>query len=138
MRGRALPCVLAFATAALAAAACDGGPGEQVISRPPVAIAPIGAHRVADRILVTGELIAVNEASVAAEVDGRVTSILVEEGEAVEAGDVVFEIDRERRQLELEDAPRITQELLRRGYAEKEIRGILGENWLRVCEAVWG
>ena len=40
-------------------------------------------------------------------------------------------------QLELEEAPRITQELLRRGYAEKEIRGILGENWLRVCGEVW-
>jgi membrane dipeptidase len=40
-------------------------------------------------------------------------------------------------QLELEDAPLITQELLQRGYAEKEIRGILGENWLRVCEEVW-
>jgi membrane dipeptidase len=40
-------------------------------------------------------------------------------------------------QLELEDAPRITQELLRRGYAEREIRGILGENWLRVCGEVW-
>jgi len=40
-------------------------------------------------------------------------------------------------QLELEDIPRITAELLRRGYAEKEVRGILGENWLRVCGEVW-
>jgi hypothetical protein len=24
-----------------------------------------------------------------------------------------------------------------RRYGEKEIRGILGENWLRVCRAVW-
>jgi len=40
-------------------------------------------------------------------------------------------------QLELEDAPRITEELLRRGYGEKEVRGILGENWLRVCRKVW-
>ena len=40
-------------------------------------------------------------------------------------------------QLELEDIPRLTAELLRRGYAEKEIRGILGENWLRVCGEVW-
>jgi membrane dipeptidase len=40
-------------------------------------------------------------------------------------------------QLELEDIPRITAELLRRGYAEAEIRGILGENWLRVCGEVW-
>jgi membrane dipeptidase len=40
-------------------------------------------------------------------------------------------------QLELEDTPRITQELLRRRYSEKEIRGILGENWLRVCAEAW-
>jgi membrane dipeptidase len=40
-------------------------------------------------------------------------------------------------QLQLEDAPRITEELMRRGYAEQEIRGILGENWLRVCGEVW-
>lgn len=40
-------------------------------------------------------------------------------------------------QLEIEDAPRITQELLRRGYTEGEVRGILGENWLRVCRQVW-
>lgn len=41
------------------------------------------------------------------------------------------------QQLSHEDGPRITQELLRRGYRESEIRGILGENWLRVCRAVW-
>jgi membrane dipeptidase len=41
------------------------------------------------------------------------------------------------QQLSPSDAPRITAELLRRGYAEKDIRGILGENWLRVCRAVW-
>jgi membrane dipeptidase len=44
---------------------------------------------------------------------------------------------RDLRQLELEEAPRITEELLRRGYGEREIRGILGENWLRVCRQVW-
>ena len=35
------------------------------------------------------------------------------------------------------NADELTEELLRRGSAEKEIRGILGENWLRVCEEVW-
>jgi membrane dipeptidase len=40
-------------------------------------------------------------------------------------------------QLELEEAPRITEELLHRGYSEKDIRGIPGENWLRVCGELW-
>ena len=40
-------------------------------------------------------------------------------------------------QIELEDAPRITEELLARRYSETEVRGILGENWLRVCHQVW-
>jgi membrane dipeptidase len=44
---------------------------------------------------------------------------------------------RDMRQLEPEEAPRITEELLVRGYGEKEIRGILGENWLRVCRELW-
>ena len=34
------------------------------------------------------------------------------------------------------DLPRITQELLRRGYTDSQIRGILGENTLRVMEQV--
>ena len=40
-------------------------------------------------------------------------------------------------QIELEDAPRITEELLARRYNETEVRGILGENWMRVCHQVW-
>jgi membrane dipeptidase len=44
---------------------------------------------------------------------------------------------RDLRQIELEEAPRITDELLRRGYREREIRGILGENWLGVCRGIW-
>ncbi len=35
------------------------------------------------------------------------------------------------------DGPAITAELLRRGYCEAGVRGILGENWLRVCEVIW-
>ena len=40
-------------------------------------------------------------------------------------------------QLELEDVPQITAELLNRGYSESAVRGVLGENWLRVCGDVW-
>jgi membrane dipeptidase len=37
-----------------------------------------------------------------------------------------------------QDAPHITAALLRRGFSEHEVRGILGENFLRVFQQVWG
>jgi membrane dipeptidase len=40
----------------------------------------------------------------------------------------------------LEDAarlPNLTQRLLQRGFSAPDVRGILGENWLRVFDAVW-
>ena len=42
-----------------------------------------------------------------------------------------------RRQPDPEAWPRITQALLDRGYDEAAIRGILGENFLRVAGQVW-
>ncbi|MEQ8345218.1 MAG: dipeptidase [Sneathiellaceae bacterium] len=36
-----------------------------------------------------------------------------------------------------EDLPALVDVLLERGYGEPEIRGILGENYLRVAQAVW-
>jgi membrane dipeptidase len=36
-----------------------------------------------------------------------------------------------------EEAPRLTQALLDRGYGEADIRGILGENFMRVARDVW-
>ena len=36
------------------------------------------------------------------------------------------------------DFPNITRGLVRRGHSDEEIRGILGENFLRVFEAVCG
>lgn len=36
-----------------------------------------------------------------------------------------------------EQAPALTELLLKRGYAEADVRGILGENWARVCRRVW-
>jgi membrane dipeptidase len=36
-----------------------------------------------------------------------------------------------------EQAASLTERLLRRGYADDDVRGILGENWLRVCRQVW-
>jgi membrane dipeptidase len=40
----------------------------------------------------------------------------------------------------LDDAcglPNLTGRLLERGFSEQDVRGILGENWLRVFDAVW-
>ena len=36
-----------------------------------------------------------------------------------------------------EALPELTEIMLRQGYRESDVRGILGENFLRVCEAVW-
>lgn len=36
-----------------------------------------------------------------------------------------------------EQLPALTELLLKRGYLEKDIRGILGQNWIRVCSEVW-
>ncbi len=71
---------------------------------PPVSVARVEARALADRILVTGQLLAVNEASVAAEVEGRISSIVVDEGSGAEAGAIILEIDPEGRQLELDTA----------------------------------
>jgi len=71
---------------------------------PPVLVAPVEAQRVEDRIEATGELRAQNAAAIAAQVGGQVTKLVRDEGIAAAAGDVVIEIDPERRDLELKNA----------------------------------
>ena len=39
--------------------------------------------------------------------------------------------------LQPEQLPQLTEILLARGYSEADVRGILGENWLRVARQVW-
>ena len=72
-----------------------------VIQAPPVLIAPVEVRRVRDRIQATGQLVARSQASVAAQVGGQITGIHVDEGAAVEAKQVILEIDPELRQLEV-------------------------------------
>ena len=33
--------------------------------------------------------------------------------------------------------PKLTELMLKQGYSEKEVRGILGENIMRVAKQVW-
>jgi len=93
-----------LAVLAVAALGCGGEEAAPVALASPVAVAPVEAEDVVDRIEATGELLAKEQATVAAQVAGPITSVLVEEGDAVEAGQTLLEIDPERRQLEARDA----------------------------------
>lgn len=95
--------------AALAAAlALASGCGEERVTTAlearPVVVEPVTVRDLEERIEATGELQAKEEAAIASELAGRVTGILVEEGQPVEEGAVLLEIDPERRELEVADA----------------------------------
>ena len=71
---------------------------------PPLAeLVRVESFDVEDRIESTGELSAVERATIAAEVGGRITEILRDEGDAVEADEVLLRIDPEKRELELDN-----------------------------------
>lgn len=97
------PLVLGLSLA-LAGCGAEQTPPPVASEAPPVMVEPVQVRDVVDRIEATGQLVAKAEATVAAQVAGEVTSIAVEEGDAVEAGQVLLEIDPERRQLELDEA----------------------------------
>lgn len=70
----------------------------------PVMVQEVAVRDLAVRIEATGELRAAEDADIACEVEGRITELRADEGDAVAAGDVLLEIDPERRQLELRSA----------------------------------
>ncbi len=71
---------------------------------PRVSLSPVRSRDVEERIEASGELVAVEQAEIAAEVGGRITELLHDEGSAVEAGEGLLTIDPERRELELASA----------------------------------
>ena len=98
----------ALATTAALALACMGFGCTTEEEKPRIVASPVfvvaaAEVDVTDRIEATGELLAKDDASVAAQVGGGITETLIDEGSSVVAGDVVLEIDPERRALELED-----------------------------------
>jgi membrane fusion protein (multidrug efflux system) len=82
-------------------AGCTEEEPEFVITAPPVMVMPIELRDVRDRIEATGQLVARSTAKLASQVGGEITVMHVDEGSAVEQGQVLLEIDPERRQLEL-------------------------------------
>ncbi len=81
----------------------SGGPAQSQ-SAPPVMVARVVVRDVVDRITATGQLVAKAEATIAAQIPGQVTGISVEEGDAVSEGQILLEIDPQRRELELASA----------------------------------
>ncbi len=103
-RSHPLTGAVALAWVAILAAGCGEAEGEAVLAVPPVVLASVEVRDVEERIEATGELLARNRAQLAAEVSGRVSEIVFDEGQHVEAGQVILEIDPERRELELASA----------------------------------
>jgi membrane fusion protein (multidrug efflux system) len=96
--------VAALALALPLAVACREQEAKQEVQARPVVIAGVTVADVEERISATGELQAQDHAEIAAEVPGQVTGIQVEEGQPVAAGQVVLEIDPQKRELELANA----------------------------------
>ena len=85
-------------------AACRDEADAVVQLMPSVVAAPVVAVDLEEEIRASGELQARNHTLIAAEVQGRVTQISIDEGGAVSKGSVVLELDPERRRLELDAA----------------------------------
>jgi membrane fusion protein (multidrug efflux system) len=99
-RAAAAPWPALVLLACLACGDADEAPHEA----PSVTLSPVRAVDLVEHIEATGELVAKERAPIAAEVGGRITEVLVDEGTRVEAGTPVLAIDPERRRLERDSA----------------------------------
>lgn len=107
------------------AVACGGEAPPAAVTAPPVLVGEVEAHRVEDRIEATGQLLAPSQAAVAAQVGGQVTGIARDEGAAVAEGELVIEIDPERRRLEVMSArAMLAQAEAQASEAERELARI--------------
>lgn len=84
---------------------CGGQEGDsQSTPARPAVVTPVAVRDFEEQIEASGELLAKHDADVSAQIAGEITEILADEGDAVSDGDVVLEIDPERRNLDLEAA----------------------------------
>jgi RND family efflux transporter MFP subunit len=91
-------------TCAALAAGCGRQAASPEVQAPSVATATVIARDLEERIGATGELQAELHTTLAAEVAGRVTRVVLEEGDAVVAGSTLVEIDPERHALALDES----------------------------------
>lgn len=106
-------------------AACGSETPTAAVAAPPVLVGEVETRRVEDRIEATGQLLAPSQAAVAAQVGGQVTGIARDEGAAVAEGELVIEIDPERRRLEAASAgAMLAQAEAQASEAERELARI--------------
>jgi RND family efflux transporter MFP subunit len=84
------------------AAGCGDAPAPETAHLPSVTAAVVEAVDLHEEIRASGDLQARLHTTIAAEIEGRITEISVDEGGSVAAGAVVLEIDPERRRLDLD------------------------------------
>lgn len=78
-----------------------GGPGGQV---PAVIARAPGEGRMADRVTAIGDGQAIHSVTVTAETPGRVSELLVQSGQTVQAGDILMRLDPEAEEIALDRA----------------------------------
>ena len=81
--------------------ACGGPEQVTVFQAPPVLVASVDVRDFEDLIEASGELQAKDRADIASQIAGAITDIAVDEGDAVEEGQLLLAIDPEKRQLEV-------------------------------------
>ena len=69
-----------------------------------VQVEPIAAHRVVQTVTATGRIQPVTQVNISADVSAKITRLEVEEGDWVEKGKLLLELDRERYLAEVESA----------------------------------
>jgi membrane fusion protein (multidrug efflux system) len=104
-------------------AACGSEDAAEAPEGAPVTLQAVTAVDITDRIEATGELLAKERAHIAAEVGGRITEILIDEGSAAGQGGAVLKIDPERRALERDSArARVTETNAALREQEREVQ----------------
>lgn len=98
------PMLLVLVAALLGLAACSGQKKAHTALAHPVVVRPVTVTDLDVKLDATGEIRAKDSATLASEVAGQITQVLVDEGDKINAGQVLLEIDPEKRQLELDSA----------------------------------
>ncbi|MCP5060431.1 MAG: efflux RND transporter periplasmic adaptor subunit [bacterium] len=113
--------IAASALVAIALACSEASEPPADLARP-VVVREVEIVKLDEQIEATGELLAKESATLASEVPGKITELLVDEGDEVEEGNLLLSIDPQKRELELADArARLTEAAANLEEEEREL-----------------